>query len=99
MAAMIPETIKSMRLKPDPRVAAREIDSQIFAVTPFDWQLHRFNEVATRIWQLAEQQCTVSEIIDTLVKEFDAEPETVESDCIGFIALLEGKGLVELIGV
>lgn len=90
------DNIKQMRLRTDPRVAARAIDAQVFAVSPIDWELHRFNEVASRIWELAEQQCTVAEVIETVVEEYNADPLVAEKDCLEFISQLKEKGLVEL---
>ena len=88
--------IKRMRLKTDPRVAARAIDAQVFAVSPHSWQLHRFSEVASRIWELAEQQCTVAQVIEKVVEEYDVDPSIAEKDCLEFISELKEKGLVEL---
>jgi len=88
--------LMTMRLKPDPRVAVRKINEQVFAVTPFDWQLHRFNEVATRIWELAEDERTVADVLRVIGEEFEAEADVVRRDCLAFISMLKEKGLVEL---
>lgn len=90
------ESMKQMRMVPDPSVARREINDQVFALTPATWELHQLNEVATRIWELAESRPLVSEVIDALAKEYEVSEEVLEKDCLAFVSVLVEKGLVSL---
>ena len=90
------DEIKNKRLKADPQVAARIIDSQVFAVTPSNWQLHRFNEVASLIWEMAEQERTVAEVVRAVTDGFEVDPDVARNDCVAFVELLQESGLAQL---
>ena len=49
-----------------------------------------------RIWNLPQEQKTVNEIQDILLKEYDLEPERCERDLLTLLQRLVTKGLVEV---
>jgi hypothetical protein len=57
-------------------------------------QYYSLNEVGSRLWQLCDGSCSVSEIISTLCDEFDASTEMIESDVLELLGELEGEALV-----
>lgn len=64
----------------NPKVAARVINGEAMILTPHDSVLHTLNPVATRIWELLPTHRTLSELVATLVAEYDVAPDEVEHD-------------------
>ena len=54
------------------------------------------NEVGARIWKLVQESKTVSEIKDTLVREYDVESDQCETDLFALLAELLSKELIEV---
>ena len=54
------------------------------------------NEVGARIWKLVQESKTVSEIKDTLVREYDVKSDQCETDLFALLAELLSKGLIEV---
>lgn len=79
------------------RVAARTLGDETFIVSPSDSTLHRLpNQVATRIWQLADGRHTLRQIHRQLCEEYQVEPEVAERDMEEFVATLTARGLARL---
>jgi hypothetical protein len=57
---------------------------------------HGLNTTGARIWTLLAQPRTVGEIRDTILREYDVEPDRCERDLLALLDLLSSKGLVEL---
>lgn len=54
------------------------------------------NEVAAKAWELADGSRTISEIIDLILEEFEADRETIGEDVRILLEGLMEKSLVEL---
>ena len=54
------------------------------------------DEVGARIWSLIQQPSAVSALRDTIVGEYDVEPERCERDLLALLADLEAARLVEI---
>jgi hypothetical protein len=52
------------------------------------------NDVGARIWSLMQQPRTVEEIRDTLVREYEVEPDRCERDLVRLLQRLADEGLV-----
>lgn len=52
------------------------------------------NEVGTRIWQLIEQLGALGAVRDSLVREYDVEPEVAVRDLLDLVTQLADRGLV-----
>jgi hypothetical protein len=59
-------------------------------------QYFGLDEIGTRIWQLLQTNDSTEQIYQTLVSEFDAEPERLQSDLSSFLDELTKAGLVSL---
>lgn len=57
---------------------------------------YRLDTVATRIWQLLEQNSDLPSIIQTLCGEFDVDEMVLRQDLSNFINSLSGAGLISL---
>ena len=52
--------------------------------------------VGARIWTLMQQPRSVSEIQNTIVGEYDVEPERCAQDLLGLLEKLLAEGLIEV---
>lgn len=54
------------------------------------------NAVGTRVWNLLQQPRSVRELRDTLLEEYDVEPERCERDLLALLESMRGEGLIEV---
>jgi hypothetical protein len=54
------------------------------------------DEVGARIWSLIQEPQPVAAIRDTILGEYDVEPERCEHDLLALLGELEGAGLIEV---
>ncbi|MBW4575023.1 MAG: PqqD family peptide modification chaperone [Aphanothece sp. CMT-3BRIN-NPC111] len=52
--------------------------------------------VGARIWNLLEQPITVQEIRNTILSEYEVDPERCEADILRFLQKLMTEGLIEI---
>jgi hypothetical protein len=56
--------------------------------------IYTLNELGTRIWQLIDGMASVSDIVKTLLEEYDVESPEAEKDVLAFLGSLEASGLI-----
>ena len=54
------------------------------------------DEVASRIWELIREPIRVSDVRDTITREYDVEPARCEADVLEFLRELAARGLIEV---
>jgi hypothetical protein len=54
------------------------------------------NAVGARIWNLIQEQKTVKEVRDTILAEYDVEPEQCDRELLEILQQLESEGLIEV---
>jgi Coenzyme PQQ synthesis protein D (PqqD) len=54
------------------------------------------DSVGARIWNLIQEPKTVSAVLDTLLEEYDVEPDRCESDLFILLNDLAGRDLLEI---
>ncbi len=52
--------------------------------------------VGARIWSLIQKPVTVHKIRDTIVKEYDVEPDCCQRDLLSLLKQLSAQGLMEV---
>ncbi len=82
------------RFKHHPDVAWRLVQEDGLLVDPRNGRIYPLNPVAARIWTLLGAARRVSEIVEILINEFDAPPENIREDALGFVNKLVEAGLV-----
>jgi PqqD family protein of HPr-rel-A system len=75
---------------------ATEVDGEMVALHVEKGTCYGFNGTATRIWAMLEEPRRLSEIRDSLLEEFDVDPETCEREVRQLLQELEADGLIEL---
>jgi hypothetical protein len=81
----------SERLRQCERTACRIIDGKAVVITIDRNQLHVLNPVGTRVWQLMDGR-PLSEIISSIVAEFEVEPGRAALDVFAFAERLVAIG-------
>lgn len=54
------------------------------------------DEVGARIWHLIQEPRTVDQIRDTLLQEYEVEPDRCERDVLALLQRLSDEGLLEV---
>ena len=75
---------------------ASELDGELVGLNVDSGTCYGFNATATRIWALLEQPRSLSELRDTLLEEYDVDPETCLQQLTEMLGELEADGLVDL---
>ena len=60
-----------------------------------DGVYYSLNDVGARVWSLIQQSASVQQVLDTLLDEYDTEPERCEADLLELLQEMVGLGLVE----
>jgi hypothetical protein len=61
-------------------------------------QYYGLDAVGARIWQLIQQPRSAAAIRDTILEEYDVEPDRCEHDLLALLESLAGAGLIEVRG-
>ena len=77
-------------------VAWRRIDREVILVDPRNSLLYPLNPVASRCWELLDQDKSIKDICQIIVNEFEATPPEIESDILEFINNLKQNNLIIL---
>lgn len=78
------------------RLIEAEIDGELIGLEVDRGTCFGFNATATRIWSLIETPKSFGELRDSLVEEYDVDPETCGSELHALLRELEEDGLVAL---
>lgn len=76
--------------------AIREIDGVAFVLEPDTGELHSFNSVGCRIWELVDGARTVESIVVVISEEYEVDHRTALEDVIEFLGQLREKGIVHV---
>jgi hypothetical protein len=85
------------RFTQNERTACRIIDGKAVVITIDENQVHVFNAVGTRVWQLADGR-SLDAIIDDVVAEFEVERGRAALDVCHFAAQLVAVGAARIDG-
>jgi hypothetical protein len=77
-------------------LAATEVDGEAVVLSFDSGEYYGLNGVAADIWTTLEDGATVGELQESVVDEYDVDPDRCRSDLEPFLAELAEEGLVEL---
>ena len=83
--------------KPHPQTAGRVIDNEAVLMMADSSEIKVLNPVGSRIFELANGVMSVSEIINTLSKEYEVAEETLTIDVIEFLQNLVQQNILILV--
>lgn len=76
-------------------IAARMLAGEMMVMNTSDSTFFTLNEVATAIWQAADGQTPLAEIVRTRIcEDFDIEPTQAQADAEQFVADLSQHGIL-----
>jgi hypothetical protein len=76
--------------------AVRQIDDAFYVMHPDTSELHNFNDVGTRVWELVDGERTVAEIAAVISGEYEVELAVAETDILAFLDELLHKDLIRV---
>jgi hypothetical protein len=71
-----------------------EIQDEIIALSVETGEYIGFNSVGSRIWSLIEFPVRFIDLVNTISKEFEVDPELAKTDAIHFLEKLKDKKLI-----
>ena len=77
-------------------VIFRELDGEAVILNLDTGIYFGLDAVGTRIWRLIEERKPLRTVLDTLIDEYEAPPDRLQSDLLMFVERLNGKGLLSL---
>jgi hypothetical protein len=75
-------------------VVDAEIDNEIVVLNIERGTTYSLNQVGSRIWRLLEPPIRVSALCETLLTEYNVEPDVCESEVINLLEKLLSEGLI-----
>ena len=84
----------TLRIRPD--VVFRQLDDEAVLLDLKSGTYFGLNTVGTRVWQLLVARTALSNVLDTLVDEYDVERAELECDLLSLSQELCTRGLTEL---
>ena len=83
----------TLRIRPD--VVFRQLDDEAVLLDLKSGTYFGLNTVGTRVWQLLGEQAALSNVLNTLADEYDAERAELERDLLSLSQELCARGLAE----
>jgi hypothetical protein len=71
-----------------------EFGDELVALDAAGGECFGFNDVAATVWRLLERPCTLAELKQSLMREYDVEPVQCEAEVGDLLAVLEERDLV-----
>lgn len=59
-------------------------------------QYFSLNDVGTRIWNLIQEPKTVGAVLESVLAEYDVEPDRIERDLLALFENMATHGLIEI---
>jgi hypothetical protein len=81
-------------LKRNPQAAFRVYDGQATIVTSDPGQTMVLNEIGSTIWKQIDGVKTLSQILETVLNDYDISREQAEKDLLDFVASMHDHHLV-----
>jgi len=89
--------MSSLYIARSKEIAARVLDGEMMIMSARDSTLFTLNDVGTVIWQAANGETPLEEIVERKIcPEFDVEPEEALKDAEEFVRELAGHGILIL---
>ncbi|MBL8250347.1 MAG: PqqD family protein [Candidatus Competibacter sp.] len=61
-----------------------------------DGVYYELKDVAARVWSLLQKPCSFQTVLETILAEYEVEPERCENDLVALLEDLIGRGLVDV---
>ncbi len=71
-----------------------EVDQEIVALNVEKGTCYGLNSVGARVWRLLASPVSVAEICETLVGEYQVDPDTCEKEVLDLLQDLQAEGMI-----
>jgi hypothetical protein len=85
------------RISRHKEILSSEVDNEAVLLSLNTNMYFGLDEVASRIWALADKPILISEIIQSLLKEYEIDKETCQKEVLDFVELLYYQKLIVII--
>ena len=58
-------------------------------------QMQTLNETGAFLWNLLEEDTTIDEMVNAMIKEYDVDADTAKADIEAFICKIENSNMLE----
>jgi hypothetical protein len=86
----------SMRVSVPANVLVQELDGESVFLNLDSGRYFGLDEVGTRFWKVLATSASVQAAYETLLAEYEVDPETLRRDLLGLADELVERGLVEV---
>ena len=76
----------------------RDLEGEAVILNLKSGMYYGLNEVGVRVWQLLREPTSVKGIRDTLLKEYEVEPDRCERELLALLQDMADNGLIEVKG-
>lgn len=80
----------------NPEIDATDLDGEVVMMNMEKGQYFMMNEVGSRIWEIIEEPMKISELIDSLLGEFEVERDECENTVMEFLNDLSYGDLIKV---
>lgn len=92
--AGVSQGLLTVRIRPAAHALVRLVQGEAVVLDLHTERYLGFNEVGTRIWELATTADRVADILPALLAEFEVDETDLRRDIVAFVAALVEAGLV-----
>jgi hypothetical protein len=79
-------------------IVASDIDDEKVMMSMEKGHYYGLDSIGRSIWDILEKPMTVSQLIDTLRRDYDVDRETCERDVLAFLEALHADGIIHVGG-
>lgn len=80
-------------------LAHRKLAEEVVILNLASGRYYGLAEVAARIWELIQTPCSIQQVCDTLVTEYEVDPAECERDLLALLEQLLQEQLIGLVDV
>ena len=85
------------KLRRNEDIAWRAVEDEGLLVDPRKGQVYPLDPVALRLWQMSEGKLTFSEIVSTLLQEYDVSEQDLRRDLSSYVEELKSADLLSVV--
>ena len=88
----------SNRYETDSEVSFQKLEDATVIVHLGTGRIHHTNVTGSRIWELIEEGRSLAEILGVLQVEFEAPPQQLQQEMLGFVEQLSAEKMIHAAG-
>jgi hypothetical protein len=90
------EITKSSIISRSKEIVFNKLDDEIMMMSIKNSEYYGLDNIASRVWEILANPSTLSQIVKTLMEEFEVSEESCYTDITEFLKALDEKNLIEI---